>query len=299
MRRLRTSLSAAFAVLPHPGYVLALLALLAAVGGALLSGPTGGRLTLDLAAFSTLPAEFLQQMGAVLPLGYAFVVGMVATVNPCGIALLPAYLGLALGLGVSEADARPGLLTALTKALAVSGAVTGGFVFLFGAAGLVLSTTAAALVAYLPWASLVVGVLLILAGGQLLAGGDLSSRLPAQLGAKLGGVASRAGLLGAFAYGVAFALTSLGCTLPLFLTVVGDTLTVDGVGAGLAQFLLYGLGMGVVLTALAVTASLSRQAVLGPVGRIGRYVPRVSAFLLLASGAYVVYYWLTLGGLLG
>jgi cytochrome c biogenesis protein CcdA len=98
---------------------------------------------------------------------------------------------------------------------------------------------------------------------------------------------------------LAFALTSLGCTLPIFLSVVGSTLTVDGVVAGLAQFLLYGLGMGVVLTVLAVVASLSRQAALGPIRRIGPYLPQVSAFLLLGSGAYVVYYWLTIGGLLG
>lgn len=299
MQRLRTSLSFAFAVLPHPGYMLALLVLVAAVGGALLTGSTGNRLGLTLTAVSALPAVFLQQLSVVLPLGYAFAAGMVAAVNPCGIALLPAYLSLTLGLGPSDADAHPGLLTAVAKALVVGGAVTSGFVVLFGVVGLVLSTMTAALVAYLPWASLIVGVLLIIIGGQLLGGADLSTHLPAQLGAKLGGTARRAGLLGAFVYGLAFALTSLGCTLPLFLTVVGGTLTGDGIVAGFIQFLLYGLGMGVVLTVLAVTAALSRQTVLRPVGRIGRYVPQASAFLLLLSGAYVVYYWLTVGGLLG
>ena len=299
MGRLRSSLASAFSVLPHPGYVLALLVLAAAMGAALLSGPTGARLDLTLAAVSALPADFVERLGVVLPLGYAFIVGMVAAVNPCGIALLPAYLGLSLGLSAVKADTHPGVLTALAKALVVGGAVTSGFVVLFGAVGVVLSTTAAALAAYLPWASLLVGVLLIFTGGQLLADAHLSARLPARLGAKLGGIQRRAGLLGAFAYGLAFALTSLGCTLPIFLSVVGSTLTVDGVVAGLAQFLLYGLGMGVVLTVLAVVASLSRQAALGPIRRIGPYLPQVSAFLLLGSGAYVVYYWLTIGGLLG
>lgn len=298
MRRLRTSLSLAFAVLPHPGYVLALFVLLAAVGGALLAGSTGDSVGLALTAASALPADFLQTLGVVLPLGYAFAAGMVAAVNPCGIALLPAYLSLALGLGTSGEDTHPGLLTTLAKALVLGGAVTGGFVVLFGTAGLVLSATAAALVAYLPWASLLVGVLLILTGGQLLAGAEIGARLPARLAAGLGGLARRAGLLGAFAYGLAFALTSLGCTLPIFLTVVGGTLTVDGIVPGFAQFLLYGLGMGVVLTTLAVTVALGRHVVLRPVGRVGRYVPRASAFLLLLSGAYVVYYWLTVGGLL-
>ncbi len=235
-------------------------------------------------------------MGTALPLGYAFVAGMVAAVNPCGLALLPAYL--ALGFDASEADTRSRLLAVLAKALALSGSATGGFVILFGAAGLVLSATTA-LVTYLPWAGLAVGVLLILAGGRLLAGGDLYAPLPAQLGARLGGVAGRTGLLGVFAYGLAFALTSLGCTLPLFLTIVGSALTIRGVAAGLAQFLLYGLGMSVVLTALTVAAALGERAVIGSARRIGRYLRPASAFLLLMTGAYVVYYWLTAGGLLG
>ncbi len=275
--------------------MLALLVLAAAVGGALLAGPDGGRLAVALATASARSTELLEQLGTALPLGYAFVAGMVAAVNPCGLALLPAYL--ALGFDASEADTRSRLLAVLAKALALSGSATGGFVILFGAAGLVLSATTA-LVAYLPWAGLAVGVLLILAGGRLLAGGDLYAPLPAQLGARLGGVAGRAGPLGAFAYGVAFALASLGCTLPLFLTVVGGALTVHGVAAGLVRFLLYGFGMGVVLSVLALAAALGWHAVRGPVVGIGRYLTPVSALLLLVTGAYVVYYWLTAGGLL-
>lgn len=296
MQRLRAGLTFAFAVLPRPGYVLAFLALAAAIGGAFLTGATGGRLIPAFATLSAHSADLLQQMGTALPFGYAFGVGMIAAVNPCGIALLPAYLGL--GIGTSKTDARAGLTSALANALVVSGSVTSGFVVLFGIAGLVLST-AAALVAYLPWVGLTVGVLLILAGGRLLAGADIDAPLPARLGARLGGVAGRTGLLGVFAYGLAFALTSLGCTLPLFLTVVGSALTIRGVAAGLAQFLLYGLGMSVVLTALTVAAALGGRVVIGSARRIGRYLRPASAFLLLMTGAYVVYYWLTAGGLLG
>ena len=40
------------------------------------------------------------------PLAYAFGVGMVATVNPCGFAMLPAYLSFFLGLEGAGDDAR-------------------------------------------------------------------------------------------------------------------------------------------------------------------------------------------------
>lgn len=37
-----------------------------------------------------------------LPMGYAFGAGMVSTVNPCGFAMLPAYLSLYMGAKDSE-----------------------------------------------------------------------------------------------------------------------------------------------------------------------------------------------------
>jgi hypothetical protein len=39
----------------------------------------------------------LLAFGTKAPLGYAFVAGMIASVNPCGFMLLPAYLGYYLG----------------------------------------------------------------------------------------------------------------------------------------------------------------------------------------------------------
>ena len=38
------------------------------------------------------------------PLALAFTAGMVATVNPCGFAMLPAYLGYFLGLEGTNPD---------------------------------------------------------------------------------------------------------------------------------------------------------------------------------------------------
>jgi Ni,Fe-hydrogenase I cytochrome b subunit len=40
------------------------------------------------------------------------------------------------------------------------------------------------------------------------------------------------------------------------------------------------------------------KSVFAPASKLSRWVEPVSAVLLLVTGAYVVYYWLTLGGLL-
>src|SRR5213076_1682177 len=144
-----------------------------------------------LDSFAGRAESALQEIAARLPFGYAFAAGMVAAVNPCGFSLLPAYLGLYLG----DAESRG------SRALAVSGAVTLSFVVLFGAAGLFLSAATTAVVAWFPWASLAVGVLLVLAGGRMLAGGSFYIALPERLGDRLG-PAARTGVLRYFAYGL-------------------------------------------------------------------------------------------------
>jgi cytochrome c-type biogenesis protein len=277
------------------GWLAATAALATAVLGAIVSGPAGGPLILAMDTLSASAADVLRQVGTVLPLGFAFGAGMMAAVNPCGFALLPAYIGLYLGTNAPEASAqRP-----LAKALLVSATLTTSFILFFGAVGLLLSVATTAVARYFPWGGLVAGVLLVLVGGRMLAGGSFYASLPERLGSRLGGLAGRSGLPAYFGYGLTFALASLGCTLPIFLAVVGSALTAQGVVGGLGQFLLYGLGMGFVLTSLTLAAAWFRGVALGPARRLGRYLEPASALLLLLTGSYVVYYWLTLGGLLG
>lgn len=236
----------------------------------------------------------LQAIATGLPVGYAFGAGMVAAVNPCGFALLPAYLGLYLGAGEI-----PGGWTAIPRALVVSGVVTLSFVFLFGTVGLVLSAATSAVAVYFPWAGLVIGVLLVLAAGRMLAGRPIYGSLGNRLADRMGTPARRGGLWGYAAYGLAYGLASLGCTLPIFLTVVGSALVVHGFLAGLLEFLLYGLGMGFLLAILTIAAAGFKRGALAPVRAFTRYANPASSVMLLMTGAYVVYYWLTLGGLIG
>lgn len=104
-------------------------------------------------------------------------------------------------------------------------------------------------------------------------------------------VSPRRNLANAFFFGLAYAAGSLGCTLPVFLVVVGGALASQGWGQALAQYVSYSIGMGVVLTAVTVGVALFR----GAAGRVLRpaasYVHRAGAMFLVGAGAYLVYYW--------
>ncbi len=279
----------------------ALLAVSLAYGvatiAALVTRSGTGHLTRGVESASTASTSLLGGIATALPFGYAFGAGMVAAVNPCGFALLPAFLGLYLG-GQTAAGTERSRRQQARQAIQIGAMVTASFVVLFGVTGFVLNAVTSAITGAFPWIGLIVGIALVLFGGIMLSGGALSTNLGGRLAGRLGTHARQTSTRGYLAYGLAYGLASLGCTLPIFLTVVGGTLTVHNLPVALGQFVLYALGMGFVLTVLTLSIAFFKYTVMNGVRRVTRYVHAVSAVLLLVAGVYLIYYWLTLGGLL-
>jgi cytochrome c-type biogenesis protein len=210
----------------------------------------------------------------------AFAAGMVATFNPCGFAMLPAYLAYFLGME----DESPDTGTAVIRALKVSAMLTMGFVLVFGFAGWLLSWTTG-VQEKLPWITIIIGMGLIALGIAFLRGFELTVGLP-----KLNkGTGSRQ-LGSMFLFGVSYAVASLSCTIGPFLAVTG----VFGAGrstvSGVALFVMYGLGMGLVLGVLTLAVALARQGLVAKMRGILPYVNKISGVLLILAGLYMAWY---------
>jgi cytochrome c biogenesis protein CcdA len=259
-----------------------------AVAAGLRSSPTSLGPLIAVESLSARASGALQLAGTKIPLGYALVAGMLASVNPCGFALLPGYLGYYLG---DRPNARGWRLTG--RAVAVSGTMSASFALLFGLAGILADLAASALAASLPWAGAAVGVILILLGGLLAAGRDVTTSLAPRAAQRLGAATRSRGLGGYAAYGLAYGLASLGCTLPVFLSVVGISLQLHGLADAVGQFLLFGIGMGIVITVLTIATAWFGDGLLKRTRALGRHIGWVSALILWLVGAYVIYYWLT------
>lgn len=281
----------------HRALLAVPLAYAVAVIAALVTRSGTGDLTRGIESASTASTSLLGRIAIALPFGYAFGAGMVAAVNPCGFALLPAFLGLYLG-GQGAAETGRSRRRHALHAVWISAMVTASFVALFGIVGLALGAVTAAITGVFAWLGLIVGIALVLFGGIMLHTGARPTNLGGRLAGRLGTYARRTDTRGYLAYGLAYGLASLGCTLPIFLTVVGGTLTARTLPAALGQFVLYALGMGFVLTVLTLGAAFFKYAALNGIRRVTRYVHAMSALLLLIVGAYLIYYWLTIGGLL-
>ena len=218
-------------------------------------------------------------------LTFAFTAGIVATVNPCGFAMLPAYLSFFLGIDrrAGEGSSRAGV----GRALVTGAVVTAGVVAVFGIVGIALSAGLSALRDYVPWAAIVIGVGLIGLGAAMLAGFRLTAYLP-----KFERGASGRDVRSLFLFGVSYAVASVSCGLATFLVVVTASAGNDSLVGGIVSFVLYALGMGLVLTSLAVSLALARGWLLGKLRVLMRYTDTIAAVLMIAAGAFTIWYWI-------
>jgi cytochrome c biogenesis protein CcdA len=249
-----------------------------------------GLLLLLISVRSSLE-EAVSNLASLLPVGYAFAAGMVASVNPCGALMLPSYVFFQLG----TEETRTSVIERLLKGLRIAIATTAGFTVIFGVVGLAVSAGGRWLTDFFPYAGLIIGLAMLGLGVWLLA----SHRSLGILAASRVSVRPERTLGSMFMFGIAYAISSLSCTLPIFLVVVGSALGSAGLFVSLAQFFGYALGMGSILLAITVGSLLFREAVERWLRRVLPHVHRLSALFLVGAGVYLIYYWLFEAGLFG
>lgn len=281
-----------------PGSV-ALSVIAVAVIAGLAIGPGGNSIIGQFLTVSGESTSTLSDVGIWLPFGFAFGAGMVATVNPCGFVMLPAYLGMYVGDG-QDADGRGAgsirMVRQLTKALYISAALGLGFVVLFGTVGFLVSAGARSVADVFPWLSFTLGFLMAGLGAYLFAGGKLYTGAAQSAASKIGDPRDQS-LRGYFLFGLSYATASLSCTLPIFLGIVTASLATDGVIGAAGQFLAYALGMAFVITVLTVSIAVFKGALVNHIRKIMPYLNSISAGILIIVGGYLIFYWLTEGEL--
>ena len=235
---------------------------------------------------------FVRQVDA-LPVSYAFGAGMLATVNPCGFIMLPAFA--AFYFTSDGATDGPSTGRRLGRALQMGALVTLAFVVTFGLAGLVISAGGRFITEWIGWAGLAIGAALIALGVYQLAT-RRSLFANATAGVRLQRSATPGGVL---LFGAAYAVASLGCTLPVFMIVVGSVFSGTGTYLeSVSRFLEYAAGMGLVLTVITLGIATFRQQTARVVGRVMPYIESTGNVLLVFAGGYLVWYWTGQGGVL-
>jgi cytochrome c-type biogenesis protein len=231
----------------------------------------------------------------------AFGAGVLAAFNPCGFALLPAYISYVVSHQERQ-DAPPadaGWGQALRGGV-VGLPVAGGFLGVFLVAGGILALSGRLIVTLFPWLTLVVGAgLVLLGGGLLLSGRTLEMPGLARVATVLGRIRTQSlaaspatGMAqewrAAWLFGLGYGVASLGCTLPIFLLVVGSAATVAGWGGAVLVLSAYGAGMVLVVLAVALLAATFRDVLRRYVTPALRWVQPLGSLLVLAAGVYII-----------
>lgn len=219
-----------------------------------------------------------------LNLAFAFTAGMLATVNPCGWAMLPSFVSYYLGSREEDHEREP-LVGRAGEGLLLGVLITAGFLLVFGGFALVISLGLRAIVQWMPLLALLVGALLVLLGLWLLGGRSLPLRIP-QPNFDVQARNPRA----IFLYGMAYGFASLSCTMPIFLAVVGTSLTTTGPTGLTLMFGSYGIGMATVLMSVALGAALFKGVVAQWFQRLLPYMHTLGALLLVVAGIYLIWY---------
>jgi cytochrome c-type biogenesis protein len=218
-----------------------------------------------------------------LPLALALVAGALASVNPCGFPLLPAFLSVYVG---AEEAALPRAPARVAQGLFVGLLVAGGFLGVFAVVGIPIAYGVTQLTSAIPWAGLGIGVLMVAAALVGLTGWAVYLNPQRQLR-----VERRRRPATMVWFGAAYAICSLGCTLPIFVALVGASLATASVIEGTIVFGAYALGMATMVMALSLGAALARDGLARRLKRLLPHMQRVASILLLIAGAYLTYYW--------
>ena len=226
---------------------------------------------------------------------FAFSAGAAAAFNPCGAAMFPAYVGYHIGIGQkSNGASYLSTLRVLLKGFRLGGLVTIGFLSVFGIIGILLSLGVSFVAPVLPFVGIAVGTLIGILGFWLLITGKDFVFISLST-VKFGGLNS--GLSTVF-FGMAYALASLSCALPIFLAaigiVAGQSLSAGTILETMLGSITYGLGMGTVLVTVTLGVVFFKHLVQRVVRAVFPIIEPLGNIAMIIAGIYLVHYW-TLG----
>ncbi|WP_376797349.1 cytochrome c biogenesis CcdA family protein [Thermogemmatispora sp.] len=236
-------------------------------------------------------------------LSLAFGAGLLSPLNPCGLALLPA---LVAGL-VSRQAVRPsqrGASATLQGGL-LALPLTGDYLVSFLLAGIGLALGGRLLLRLFPWLALLVGASFILGGAwslwsgralELPGLGQLAAQLTPRSASDRSDRQRRAeGLRTAWFFGLGYGLASLGCAFPIFLLMVGTALTRGSLAEAALVLVSYAAGMALLLGGVTLAATVLGDLVRALLRPLSRWLPLISALLLMGVGLWIIWYWLRAG----
>lgn len=210
----------------------------------------------------------------------AFSAGLAAFFSPCAVSLLPAYISYYLG------KQNKNKKTYLRDSLMFSFQTILGFFTIFGLVGILVLTLGQFIKSFIPGIAIVTGFILIITGFLMLFGKNLSLNLKHKIP-----------ISNAYAFGIAYGIGALGCTFPLFLSVVLQGIVDKMIFNGFISLLAYILGISIMMVVITLLTAFAKKFVEKKIAQVLPITLKISALILILAGTYMIYYqWLSYFG---
>jgi len=190
--------------------------------------------------------------------------------------MLPGYISYYMGAKVS-----------MEKALAGAAACTLGLLTVFSAIGVVVSTLGGFISQYIPLLELAAGLIVVFLGISMI----FEIRFPTFF--TISTAPTQKGLIGVFLYGVAYGLATLGCSAPIFFSILFYAVAAGGSLYGIITFVVYAIGMGLPITITTILIARAKKFLLKRMMNMLPWLQKISGLVLITIGAYLIYYYTT------
>jgi cytochrome c-type biogenesis protein len=201
---------------------------------------------------------------------FTFTAGVFVLFSPCAFPMFPGYISLYIGTD------------ATTKKAVEGGTVCAlGLLTLFTAIGVVVSVIGSLAFTFIPHLELLVGLFMITMGLSMILEISMPTFLPSIR------IQQRNKLLGIFLYGVAYGLATIGCSAPIFFSILMYTIMLGEPFQVLLTFVSYAAGMALPLVVITIVVVKSRDFLVRKFVRATSLLHRVGGVVLTLSGIYL------------
>ena len=209
-------------------------------------------------------------------LAFAFTAGVLSIFSPCGYALLPGYVSYYLGSDLS-----------LVRAVVGGLACTLGLVTVFSVVGALASSLGALMPQLIPLLDILAAVILMVLGVAMLR----QTNIPyIQLNVR---PTTRKGLAGLYMFGLVYGIAGVGCSAPIFLSVLLFAVSESWLN-GVLTFTVYAIGMGVPLVLTSILVAEAKVMLIRRISGVTERLHKLGGTVLILVGLYLFYtYYVT------
>ena len=220
--------------------------------------------------------------------GYSFVAGVLAAINPCGIVMLPVYLGLYVYNNSDSNDITTS--RKIVNSVNIILFVGIGFVALFSLAAIIVSLSSELIGDLIPFISILLSLLILYFGIGELSGEKIFSTKISSISSKIGNP-KNINPIGFILFGISYGLASVGCALPIFISVVTKSINSSNNQSIFMDFISYSFGMISVITILTIATFISVNSTKIINNFFRKWSSLIFGIFLTLAGIFMLSYW--------